>query len=111
MTMAKTKTTNPAEILFREPGDNAPAALLAEVEIPIREGALAGMKVTGITVWRKKDDPGHVFVSFPARAYEVAGETRFWEHVRAGNGDAKTVASVRERILDAYKAHKEGAAA
>ena len=74
---SRKKATDPANgIRFTAPGANAPAHLLAEVEVPIPEGPLAGLKVTGIRVWRKKDDPGQVFVSFRPSRTRARGARR-----------------------------------
>ena len=56
----------PSGIVFRQPHAGAPAALVADVEVPIHRGPLAGLKVTGVTIWRRHAD-GELFVRFPSR--------------------------------------------
>ena len=94
-------------IRFHEPGAGAPAALLAEVEVPIWEGPLTGMKVTGIRVWRCKSEPDQEFVTLPGRQYETGeGEIRTYEYIRAMDGLGETVKAVRAQILAAYRQYR-----
>ncbi len=58
--MTKTTTTTNT-VRFLKPGEGAPNALVAEVEVPLG-GVLEGMKLTGIRVWKRKDD-GQLFVN------------------------------------------------
>lgn len=95
----KVDVTIPTGIVFNAPGANAPATLVAEAEVPIHKGPLAGLKVTGIRIWRRRQD-GHLFVTFPARP---DGE-RSWEHVRATDGRRSTVDAAKAGILAAYNA-------
>jgi hypothetical protein len=98
--MAKTKKAT-SEVRFLAPGEGAPNALLADVEIPLG-GVLDGMKLTGIRVWKRKDD-GQLFVSFPGRSYETADGTKTWEYPRAVDGRGETAKAARQRILAAYE--------
>ncbi len=92
---------------FLEPGAGAPAALLAEVEIPITEGPLAGMKVIGIRIWRRKSEPDHQFVTLPGRRYQTGeGEIRTYEYIRATDGRGESVNAIREQILSAYRQYR-----
>jgi hypothetical protein len=94
-------------IRFFEPGAGAPAALLAEVEVSITEGPLAGMKVTGIRVWRCKSEPDQEFVTLPGRQYETGeGEIRTYEYIRAMDGLGETVRAIRAQILAAYRQYR-----
>ena len=97
-----TATTN--DVRFLAPHENAPETLVAEVEIPITEGLLQGMTITGIQVWRRKEDGG-LFVSFPGRLYQTKkGDTRQWDYVRAGDGSGRLANATKERVRAAYKA-------
>ena len=89
----------PSGIVFRQPHAGAPAALVADVEVPIHRGPLAGLKVTGVTIWRRHAD-GELFVRFPSRP---DGE-KSWEHIRANDGRRSTVDTAKAGILAAYKA-------
>ena len=100
--MAKTtKVKAAANVRFLAPGEGAPNALVAEVEVPLG-GLLDGMKLTGIRVWRRKDD-GQLFVSFPGRSYETADGTKTWDYPRAVDGRGETAKAARQRILAAYE--------
>ena len=105
----KTKTTaQTQQIRFAEPSDGAPRCLVAEVAIPISEGPLTGLMVEGIQIWSRKDDPDHLFVKFPGRAYENGeGQARTYEYLRATDGSGNTVKAVRERLLAAYREHAQ----
>ncbi len=98
--MAKTKKATNG-VRFLAPGEGAPNALVADVEIPLG-GVLDGMKLTGIRVWKRKDD-GQLFVSFPGRSYETADGTKTWEYPRAVDGRGETAKAARQRILAAYE--------
>ena len=98
--MAKTKKAT-SEVRFLAPGEGAPNALVADVEIPLG-GVLDGMKLTGIRVWKRKDD-GQLFVSFPGRSYETADGTKTWEYPRAIDGRGETAKAARQRILAAFE--------
>ncbi len=98
---ARTKTQGNG-IRILAPGEGAPNALVAEVEVPVGSELLKGMKLVGIRVWRRKDD-GELFVSFPGRTYETADGTRQFDYVRALDGLGETAKATRLRILDACK--------
>jgi hypothetical protein len=98
--MAKTKKATNG-VRFLAPGEGAPNALVADVEIPLG-GVLDGMKLTGIRVWKRKDD-GQLFVTFPGRSYETAEGTKTWEYPRAIDGRGETAKATRQRILAAYE--------
>jgi hypothetical protein len=97
---------NGAFVRFSPPSSGAPEHLLVEAEIPISAGPLAGLKVTGIRVWRKRED-GALFVSFPAKQYRGNGKERYWEYLRASDGKGETASAVRELILGEYHAYLE----
>ncbi len=104
---SQSTSSNRALIQFVEPGTGAPASLLAGVEIPITEGPLAGLKVSGIRIWPRKTEPDHLFVTFPGRQYETGeGETRTYEYLRPTDGQGETAKEIRGQILAAYRAHR-----
>ena len=108
--MTKKRKTNDepngVPVRFSPPSAGAPEHLLVEAEIPIPDGPLAGMKVTGIRVWRKHED-GSLFVSFPAKVYTSGKGNKYWEYLRASDGKGETAQAVRERILAEYHAYLE----
>ncbi len=90
--------------------ENGPERLVCEAEIVFEaeSGPLAGMKLVGFSLWRSPD--GEVYVTFPARAFSVGSERRFFDLLRsveAGTGDAKRVKSW---IVENYHAGREAAA-
>ena len=94
--------TGLGSIVFRPPAPDAPRELVAEAEIPLDHGPLAGLTLTGIRVWRHEDGP--FFVTFPTRP--AAG--RPWQHIRATDGQRTTVDQVKTRILQAWDAFNGG---
>ena len=74
---------------------------MAEAEIAITDGLLAGLSVSGIQIWSTKDDPKQMFVKFPARPY--GDGPRYREYLRATDGKGNTAKAVRELILAAFK--------
>ena len=98
---------NGLAVRFSPPSPGAPDNLLVEAEVPILDGPLAGLKVTGIRVWRKHED-GSLFASFPAKVFGSGkGKARYWEYLRAGDGKAETAQAARERILAEFQAYRE----
>ena len=87
----------PGGIIFRSPAPNAPTTLLAEAEVPVEHGPLAGLTIAGIRVWR---DAGQLFVTFPVRPTP----DRPWEHIRPSDGRRSTVDAAKGRILAAWAA-------
>ena len=93
-------TSIPKGIRFFAPKAGSSACLLADVEVPLYKGPLAGLKITGIKVWRKRSGENDLFVTFPARP---DGE-KSWEHLRASDSERSTVDAVKNGILAAYRA-------
>ncbi len=59
-----------------------PAGQLAHVELAFTDGPLAGLKVTGFSVWERRTSNARRNVTFPARTYHVHGERRSFALVR-----------------------------
>jgi hypothetical protein len=94
-TMAKlAKRTAANGVRFLAPGEGAPNALVAEVEVPLG-GVLDGLKPTGVRVWRRKDD-GQLFVTFPGRSYETAEGLKTREYPRAMDWRGETAKAYDE---------------
>lgn len=53
---------------------NAPEGKVAEVELHFTDGALAGLKLTGFTIWNGRN--GGTRLTFPARSYVRQGGTK-----------------------------------
>jgi len=87
-------------VLFVE-RENRPERLVCEAEIHFEEGELAGMRLVGFSLWRSPE--GEVFVTFPSRATGVGSDRRFFDYLRATDGDAETVKRVKAWILDQYR--------
>ena len=62
---------------------------------------LAGMRLVGFSLWRSPE--GEIFVTFPSRALGVGSERRYFDYLRAVDGDAETVKRVKAWILDEYR--------
>ena len=88
--------------------ENGPERLVTEAEIHFEEGELAGTRRVGFSLWRSPE--GEVFVTFPSRALGVGSERRYFDYLRAVDGDAETVKRVKAWILDEYRKAGEEAA-
>ena len=85
-----------------------PPGKLADAELHFVDGALAGLKLIGFSIWERRGGTGRN-VTFPARQYSVNGERRSFALLRPVT-DVAAQESVREAILTAY-AEAETAAA
>lgn len=82
-----------------------PPGKLAEAEIHFSEGALAGLKLIGFSIWERRGGNGRN-VTFPARQYSVNGERRSFALLRA-IVDPSAQTPIRDLILDAYAHYEE----
>ena len=55
----------------------------------------------GFSLWRSRE--GEVYVTFPSRAFGAGNERRYFDYLRAVDGDAETVKRVKAWILDEYR--------
>ena len=78
-----------------------PERLLCEAEIHFEEGQLAGTRLVGFSLWRSLE--GEVFVTFPSRALGGGSERRYFDYLRAADGDADTVKRVKAWIVAEYR--------
>ena len=85
-----------------------PAGKLAEAELHFTDGALAGLKLIGFSVWQRRGGGGRN-VTFPARSYAVNGERRSYALLRP-IGDVTAQDRVRELVLEAYADYEERSA-
>ena len=86
-----------------------PPGKLADAELHFVDGALAGLKLIGFSIWERRGGNGRN-VTFPARQYAVNRERRSFALLRpVVDTTAQNV--VRERILEAYAEYEESAAA
>jgi hypothetical protein len=99
--MATTDTT-PADLTVKiTPNDKGnPPGKLADAELHFGSGPLAGLKLTGFSVWERRSGAGRN-VTFPARQYIVNGERRSFALLRPIT-DATAQNAVRDLILAAY---------
>lgn len=89
-------------ITINKPAAGAPAKLLANAEVSFPAGLMAGLRLTGIALWKAVTGDGRRFVSvtFPARAVEEDGETRYYDHVRGKGEDIKRL---KAALVAAYR--------
>ena len=87
---------------------NNPPGKLADAELHFTEGALAGLKLIGFTVWERRTGGGRN-VTFPARQYSVNGDRRSFTLLRPIT-DSTAQDPLRELILAAYAEFEEKAA-
>ena len=84
-----------------------PPGKLADAELHFVDGALAGLKLIGFSIWERRGGTGRN-VTFPARQYAVNGERRSFALLRPVV-DATAQNAVRERILEAYAEYEDAA--
>ena len=89
-------------ITFTKPGARAPEHLLANTELLFNTGILAGLRLTGLAVWRATANDGRKFLSvtFPTRAVERGTRVNYYDHLR---GEATPIHRLKNVILAAYK--------
>ena len=84
-----------------------PPGKLADAELHFEDGALAGLKLIGFSVWERRVGNGRS-VTFPARQYSVNGERRSFALLRPII-DAEGQDRIRDLILQAYAEHEAAA--
>jgi hypothetical protein len=99
--MQTNHTTDDLKIKITANDRGNPPGKLADVELHFRgESPLAGLKLTGFSVWERRGGTGRN-VTFPARSYSVNGERRSFALLRP-IVDATAQNTIRDRILAAY---------
>jgi len=84
-----------------------PPAKLADAELHFTDGALAGLKLIGFSIWERRTGGGRN-VTFPARQYAVNGERRSFALLRPIT-DISAQERIRDLVLQAYAEHEESA--
>ena len=82
-----------------------PPGKLADAELHFTEGALAGLKLIGFSIWERRGGSGRN-VTFPARQYSINGERRSFALLRP-IVDATAQERVRTAILDAFAEYEQ----
>lgn len=85
-----------------------PENLLANVEIYL-DGSFAGLKITGISIWRGKDGVAGQFVTLPSKEYSKDGERKFYEFLRSDGKDTAPLKHLKQHILEAWENENEPA--
>jgi len=89
---------------------NPPGKLAdAEVHFTDGEGALAGLKLIGFSIWERRGGGPGRNVTFPARSYAVNGERRNFALLRP-IVDVTAQEKLRTLILESYQEYEERAA-
>ena len=104
-----TKNIKSTGIVIVKPGANAPSNLLANAEIHFGGGLLAGVRLTGISLWlaRRQDGTTFVSVTFPSREVQKADRSDYYPHVR---GSKEGLRRLQDAIREAYASwHSEPA--
>jgi len=78
----------------------SPVGKLADAELHFSDGALAGLKLIGFSIWERKGGTGRS-VTLPARQYSVNGERRSFALLRPVT-DAAAQDRVRDLVLQAF---------
>ena len=82
-----------------------PPGKLADAELHFTEGALAGLKLIGFSIWERRGGSGRN-VTFPARQYSINGERRSFALLRP-IVDVAAQERVRTAILDAFAEYEQ----
>src|SRR5436853_6232613 len=85
-----------------------PPGKLADAELHFVDGALAGRKLIGFSIWERRGGNGRN-VTFPARQYSVNGERRTFALLRP-IVDTTAQSKLRELILEAFQEYEDRAA-
>jgi hypothetical protein len=85
-----------------------PPGKLADAELHFEDGPLAGLKLTGFSVWERRGGGGRN-VTFPSRQYTVNGERRSFALLRPLT-DSTAQNKIRDMVLEALEEYEERAA-
>lgn len=90
--------------------ENGPERLVCEPEIVFEasDGLLAGLKLTGFSIWRGAE--GDLYVTFPSRAFGAGAERRYFDYLRSAEGTSEAVKRAKEWILAEYRKARGAAA-
>ena len=90
--------------------ENGPRNLISEAEIffDAEDGLLAGLKLTGFTLWRT--EKGEPSVTVPARSWGEGGERRFFDLLRAGDGGVEALRRLKAALCDQHRLRDRNAA-
>jgi hypothetical protein len=94
------------EFVKRESG---PERLACEAELLFDEGqgALAGMKLVGLSIWKSPD--GDLYVTFPSRAFGAGQERRYFDFLRSQDGNIAAARTLKEWVVEQYRRQKREA--
>lgn len=84
--------------------DKKPHNLLADVELEFETGDLAGLKYTGIALWRGKD--GGIGCTFPSRKSGEGTEAKYWDYLRTIGRDAGPIKRLKAKIVEAWESEQ-----
>jgi|SRR5438128_8978843 len=77
-------------------------SILADATIVFKQGDLAGLMLTGFTIFKGRGD--HPFVTVPSRPYQKNGETKYYWLLRpVDSEDDSALTALRDAILVAYR--------
>ena len=86
------------------PRENGPEKLVCEAEVVFGPecGALTGTKLVGFSLWRGPE--GEVYVTFPARAFGLGHERKYFDYLRSADPNVSETRKVKEWILEEFRA-------
>lgn len=90
--------------------ENGPKNLIGEAEIffDAEDGLLAGLKLTGFSLWRTEN--GEPSVTVPSRSWGNPGDRKFWDFLRAGEGGAEALRRLKTALCDQRRLRDRNAA-
>lgn len=81
--------------------ENGPERLVCDAEVLFDDGPLAGMKLTGFSLWRSAE--GEVYVTFPSRSFGHSTERRYFDYLRSAEGLPADARRVKDWIVAEYR--------
>ena len=95
------------KIKFFKNDKGRPENLLANAEIHL-DGSFEGLKITGISLWKGKEDG--TYVTLPSRKYSKDGKDAYYEFIQQSQGkDQGPVKQLKKAILEAWVGEDEEA--
>jgi hypothetical protein len=90
--------------------ENGPKNLIGEAEILFEseDGLLAGLKLVGFSLWRT--EKGEPSVTMPSRSWGDAGERKFFDLLRGGDGGGDAVRRLKTAMCDQHRLRDRNAA-
>lgn len=83
--------------------ESGPKNLIAEAEVffEAEDGLLAGLKLTGFSLWRT--EKGEPSVTVPSRSWGEPKDRKFWDFLRVGDGGTEALRRLKTALCDQHR--------